>query len=40
KVPFPLTYRFKPMLQRGVEFATLDAIWLVKLLLFYYSYCS
>lgn len=27
KVPFPLTLRFKPMLQRGIELATLDAAW-------------
>ena len=27
KVPFPLTLRFKPMLQRGIELASLDAAW-------------
>jgi hypothetical protein len=27
KVPFPLTLRFKPMLQRGIELLTLDAAW-------------
>ncbi len=27
KVPFPLTYRFKPMLQKDVNLATLDASW-------------
>ena len=27
KVPFPLTLRFKPMLQRGIELMSLDAAW-------------
>ena len=27
KVPFPLTLRFKPMLQRGIELSSLDAAW-------------
>lgn len=27
KVPFPLTLRFKPMLQRGIELNSLDAAW-------------
>ena len=27
KVPFPLTSRFKPMLQRGIELMSLDAAW-------------
>uniref|UniRef100_A0A8C0QXP8 ER membrane protein complex subunit 3 n=1 Tax=Canis lupus dingo TaxID=286419 RepID=A0A8C0QXP8_CANLU len=29
KVPFPLTLRFKPMLQQGIELLTLDASWCV-----------
>ncbi len=27
KVPFPVTLRFKPMLQRGIELVSLDASW-------------
>uniref|UniRef100_A0A8C5Z846 ER membrane protein complex subunit 3 n=1 Tax=Marmota marmota marmota TaxID=9994 RepID=A0A8C5Z846_MARMA len=27
RVPFPLTLRFKPMLQQGIELLTLDASW-------------
>lgn len=27
KVPFPLTLRFKPMLQQGIELLSLDASW-------------
>ena len=27
QVPFPLTLRFKPMLQRGIELLSLDAAW-------------
>lgn len=29
KVPFPLTLRYKPMLQRGIQLATLSSSWLV-----------
>lgn len=29
KVPFPLTLRFKPMLQQGIELLSLDASWWV-----------
>ncbi|TKR64567.1 hypothetical protein L596_025077 [Steinernema carpocapsae] len=27
RIPFPLTLRFKPMLQRGIELVSLDAAW-------------
>jgi hypothetical protein len=27
KVPFPLTFRFKPMLQKDVNLVSLDASW-------------
>ncbi|KAG7215058.1 hypothetical protein INR49_022816 [Caranx melampygus] len=30
KVPFPLTLRFKPMLQQGIELLSLDASWIMQ----------